>query len=86
MFPVRELLAESLLEAGKPEEALAEFEASLRINPGRFNALYGAAKAAERAGKRDRAKQYFTELIGLDPSGRGTRSELKEARGFLRKT
>jgi tetratricopeptide (TPR) repeat protein len=85
MFPVRELLAESLLEAGRAQEALAEFEASLHVNPGRFNAIYGAAKAAQKAGKRGEAKKYFGQLVALGSSGDGTRPELVEARAYMKK-
>lgn len=84
MFPVRELLAESLLEAGRADEALAEFQASLHLNPGRFNAVYGAAKAADRAGKKAEARRYFGQLVELAQAG-GSRAELAEARAYLAK-
>ncbi len=86
MLPVRELLAESLLESGRAEEALVEFEASLQLNPGRFNAIYGAAKAAEKAGKRDAARKYYGQLVELGKSGDGTRAELTEARAYVKKS
>jgi tetratricopeptide (TPR) repeat protein len=85
MFPVRELLAESLLQAGRAEPALAEFEASLRLNPGRFNAVYGAARAAEKAGKRAEARKYFGALVTLGRPGDGARAELREASAYLAK-
>ena len=40
-----------LLEAKHPDQALAEYETDLKFNPNRFNGLYGAASAAEKAGK-----------------------------------
>jgi tetratricopeptide (TPR) repeat protein len=86
MLPVRELLADCLLESGKPQEALAEFESSLRLNPGRFNAVYGAAKSAEKAGKRAEARKYFAQLAALAKAGDGTRPEMGEARAFLAKS
>ena len=46
-LPARELLGDMLLEIGRPAEALAAYEASLREAPNRFNSLYGAARAAE---------------------------------------
>ncbi len=49
ILPARELLADMLLEMGRPGEALAEYQASLREAPGRFNSLYGAGRAAELA-------------------------------------
>jgi tetratricopeptide (TPR) repeat protein len=86
MLPVRELLAESLLELGRAAEALAEFEGSLRLNPGRFNAVYGAARAADRAGNRAEARKYFEQLATLGKAGDGTRAELAEARQYLKKS
>jgi tetratricopeptide (TPR) repeat protein len=86
MLPVRELLAESLLETGRAEEALVEFEASLHVNPGRFNAVYGAAKAADKAGKSAEARKYFGQLVALGKAADGTRTELGEARAYLKKS
>ena len=80
MFPIRELLADALVESGKPADALAEFEASLALNPGRFNAVYGAASAAKLAGKPDLARKYYRQLNALAAPGDGTRPELVEAR------
>ena len=83
MFPVRELLGEALLDSGQPDAALTEFEASLALNPGRFNGTYGAARAAAAAGKEDVAREYYGQLIALAENGDGTRPEVQEARGFL---
>jgi tetratricopeptide (TPR) repeat protein len=86
MLPVRELLAESLLEIGRPAEALVEFQASLHLNPGRFNAVYGAAKAADKAGKPAEARKYYGQLVALDKAADGTRAELVEARAYLKRS
>jgi tetratricopeptide (TPR) repeat protein len=51
VLPVRELLGMALLDAGRPEEARAAFEASLALNPGRLAAAEGAKRAAELAGR-----------------------------------
>ena len=48
VLPVRELLGQALMDADRPDEALAAFEASLRLNPGRLAAAQGAARAAEK--------------------------------------
>ena len=63
--PAREMLAELLLLAKRPLEALAAYEAVLKIAPKRFNALYGAAKAAEEGGNPSVANRYFQELIQI---------------------
>jgi tetratricopeptide (TPR) repeat protein len=86
MLPVRELLAESLLEVGRAGEALAEFQASLHLNPGRFNAIYGAARAADKAGKPAEARKYYGQLVALDRAADGTRTELVEARAYLKRS
>ena len=61
VIPAREMLA-NLQTDKQPEQALAEYEAVLKIAPGRFNALYGAATAAEAAGNKAAANRYFQKL------------------------
>ncbi len=51
ILPAREMLAEMLLLERHPREALAEYEAVLKLAPKRFNALHGAARAAEASKK-----------------------------------
>jgi Tfp pilus assembly protein PilF len=65
IVPAREQLADLLLEAKKPSEALAEFENALKDAPGRREALAGRARAAELAGKQDKAKRLKTEFGGV---------------------
>jgi tetratricopeptide (TPR) repeat protein len=62
VLPAREMLAQLLVLANRPQEAVAEFEAVLKIAPNRFNALYGAATAAEAAGNAAVAQIYFRKL------------------------
>ena len=73
-----------LLEAGRREAALEAFEATAREEPGRFRGLYGAARAAQLAGNRPLAEQYYSTLLEVaakaDADGR---PELSEARTFL---
>jgi tetratricopeptide (TPR) repeat protein len=57
VLPARELLADLLADLGRPKEALVEYEATLVDNPGRLNALRGAATAAEQAGQGAKAKE-----------------------------
>jgi tetratricopeptide (TPR) repeat protein len=65
--PARELFAELLLMENKPQESLTEYEAVLKIAPNRFSALYGAARAAESAGKETVARQYIQKLSEISP-------------------
>jgi tetratricopeptide (TPR) repeat protein len=57
ILPIRDLLAEVLLETGEPAEALTQYEASLKIYPARYNGIYGAARAARKAEKADLARR-----------------------------
>jgi tetratricopeptide (TPR) repeat protein len=62
VIPAREMLAAFLLKENHPQEALSEFEAVLKIAPNRFNALYGAASAADASGNSSAANRYFQKL------------------------
>jgi tetratricopeptide (TPR) repeat protein len=81
--PAREMLAELLLETGKPAEALAHFEQSRKVEPNRFHGLAGAARAAEQAGDRARARQYYGELLTLTRTADTERPETVQARKTL---
>jgi hypothetical protein len=83
LLPARELLGEMLLELKEPVAAIVEFEATLRTAPNRFNALSGAARAAELSGDREKAKTYYAKLLTLCDHADGDRPELKEARTLL---
>jgi len=83
IVPARELLGELLLELREPQQALKEFEASLLVSPNRFNGLYGAAKAAELSGDRNKAGTFYAKLISLSERSDGQRVELQAARTFL---
>src|SRR6266704_3870988 len=82
LAPARELLAEMLLEANEPAKALHEFELSMRVEPGRFRGLAGAARAAELAGDRAKARTYYSQLLTLGEKADGERPELARAKAF----
>ncbi len=79
--PAREILAELLLIEHHPKDSLAEYQTVLKIAPNRFNALYGAATAAEDAGDGVTASNYFRKLT--DVAVGDERTELKTARQKL---
>lgn len=83
IVPARELLGEMLLELGNPVQALKEFEASHRAEPNRFRGLYGAAKAAELSGDREKARTLYTRLLEICEKADTERPELQEAKAFL---
>ena len=84
LAPARELVGEMLLEMKQPEEALVEFEATLKKEPNRFRALHGAARSASLAGDGQKAVTYYRTLLNI--CGRGDqpgRPELVEARRLI---
>jgi hypothetical protein len=84
LAPARELLGEMFLQMNQPAQALEQFEATLKKEPGRFRALYGAAHAAQLTENRDARQKYFRELLKVcvraDNPGR---SEITEAQRAL---
>jgi tetratricopeptide (TPR) repeat protein len=62
VIPAREMLAELLFKENHPQDSLAEYEAVLKISPNRFNALFGAASAADASGNASAANRYFQKL------------------------
>jgi tetratricopeptide (TPR) repeat protein len=85
LYPMRELFADLLLETGQAAPALREFEAALKENPNRYRGFYGAARAAEAAGNRQKAADYFTKLVALSKNADTERPELALAKAFLAK-
>lgn len=83
IIPARELLGDMLMEAGRPAEALAAYEHSMAVEPNRFRGFAGAARAAEAAGDKAKAEQYYKRLIELAADGGGNRPVLRQARTFL---
>jgi len=65
ILPAREMLGELLLEVNQPERALEAFERSLKDSPNRLNGLSGAARAAQLAGDRAKARTYYSQVTKL---------------------
>jgi tetratricopeptide (TPR) repeat protein len=81
--PIREQLGSLLLEVGQSKEAQREFEAALKIYPGRFRGLYGAARAAEQSGDKENASHYYGKLAAQTTKAAGSRDELNHVHEFL---
>jgi tetratricopeptide (TPR) repeat protein len=80
-IPAREMLADILLESGKPQEALVEYQQSLKLSPNRFNGLFNAGRAAEAAGNAIEARRYYTALLkSTDNGSQSDRPEIEHAR------
>jgi tetratricopeptide (TPR) repeat protein len=83
VIPVREMLGELLFELKQPSMALAAFEQSLASDPNRFRNLYGAARAAELMGDREKAKAYYSQLLAQVGPDAAHRGEIEHAKGFV---
>jgi tetratricopeptide (TPR) repeat protein len=83
--PAREMIADMLFEAKRPQQALAEYQTDLKLYPNRFDALYGAARAAEAAGKPDQATHYYAQLVKNCEGSSSERPELSRAKELLAK-
>ena len=80
LVPAREQLGDLLLKLDRPKEAQQEFEAALKIYPGRFRGLYGAAQAAGQTGEKEKANQFYAKLIQQTAKADGSRGELAQLR------
>jgi tetratricopeptide (TPR) repeat protein len=83
--PAREFYGVMLLEAGKPQEALIAFEATLKKEPNRLGAYVGAATAAEKSGDKAKAEGYYGKVVAIAGDADTTRADIADARAYLRK-
>jgi tetratricopeptide (TPR) repeat protein len=81
-IPAREMLADMLQELKRPAEALAEYKTDLKNSPNRFDALLGAARAAQASGDASGAQSYYAKLAEIS-GPRADRPELAEAKTYL---
>lgn len=82
LVPIREQLGSLLLELDRPKDARREFEAALKIYPGRFRGLYGAALAAEQSGDKESAGRYYAKLAAQTEKSDSSRDELIHIREY----
>ena len=83
LYPMRELLAEMLLELGQPANALREFEASIQETPNRYRGLWGAARAAKAAGEQQKAAAYYAKVVELTKNSDSSRPEIALAKAHI---
>jgi tetratricopeptide (TPR) repeat protein len=83
LYPMRELLADLLLDAGQASHALTQYEVSMSATPNRFNALAGAARAAVALGDTKKAEGYYSRLLRVTAKADTARPDIQEARRFL---
>ena len=82
VVPARELLGDMLLEMKQPAAALKEFEMSQQREPNRYRNFHGAARAAEMAGDRAKAAEYYGKLLALTKDSDSSRPELVRAKAY----
>jgi hypothetical protein len=83
LAPARELYGFMLLDANRPTEALAAFEATMKKEPNRFRSTYGGARAAELAGDKAKAMTYYRQLLELAKEADTERPESAAAKKFV---
>jgi hypothetical protein len=83
--PARELYGVMLLDSGNAKEALTAFEATLKKEPNRLGAYVGAATSAEKAGDKAKAKDYYEKIVAIADGADNNRTEVAEARAYLKK-
>jgi len=80
ILPAQELLGDMLLELDQPAAALTAYRSTLLRSPNRFNAIYGAAVAAEGSGNPVQARQYYQALSDMCADAGTDRARLAQAR------
>ena len=85
IVPPFELYGYVLLESGRAEEALPVFEEMLVRMPNRSLATLGAARTAEKLGRREAARLHYGALKAMWSAGERTR-RFEEAERYLGET
>jgi len=83
LYPMRELLADLLMEQNQPAAALPEYETSMKSTPERLRGFYGAARAATATGDKEKSAVYFGSLARLTRNADVDRAEVREAKHFI---
>ncbi|MGZ5140274.1 MAG: hypothetical protein ACXWCX_20970, partial [Burkholderiales bacterium] len=83
LYPMRELMADMLMEMKQPAAALSQYRVSLKETPNRYRGVDGAALAAQAVGDRQNAADYFAKLVTLSRNADTVRPELSRAKAYL---
>lgn len=78
VVPTLELLGDMYMKLGEYKKATETYAANLKIRPGRYNSVYGAALASQKAGDKASAKLYYDQLLELTKASKKTRPELAD--------
>lgn len=82
LLPPYEALGDLFMEQERAGEALQAYETSLDIWPRRYNSLLGAAGAARALGEREKAREYYGQLLEVTAMAETDRPGVREAREF----
>ena len=80
LYPMRELLADMLMQQGDAASALTEYETSMKHAPNRLRGFYGAARAATAVGDAKKTVEYTRSLAQLTRNADSDRAEIRDAR------
>lgn len=83
VLPAGELLGDMLVELERYSEATRAYEAALERSPNRLNSLFGAGRAAERAGEADVARVFYERLLSVVAPAGAAHPAVVHARTFL---
>jgi tetratricopeptide (TPR) repeat protein len=83
ILPIRASLGDMPAGLGHPAEALAAYEASLKLAPNRYRAFLGAAKAAEALGDKAATRAWYQRLVDLSGPGDKARPGFVAAQAYL---
>ena len=83
LMPAREVLAQTILEAGKAAEALVEYEKVIDKEPNRYRTWAGAAQAAQRSGDMKKAAYYSARLVDQTMNADTPRAEIALAKRMI---
>jgi tetratricopeptide (TPR) repeat protein len=86
LLPAQELLGDMLLEFDQPAAALTAYQTALVRSPNRFNAIYGAAVAAEAIGNAAQARDFYQALSDMCADADTERPRLAATRARLADT
>jgi tetratricopeptide (TPR) repeat protein len=81
-MPAEEMLGDLLFQLHQAGQALTAYQAALKESPNRFDALYGAARAAQLAGNSEQAQSYYSKLLKIC-GPHADREELRRAKVYL---
>lgn len=84
IIPARELLGDMYMEIGDFSNAINAYKADLNRHPNRFNGLYGAGLALEKAGDIQKANQYYEQLLANSNTSLSDRPQMLAIKSFMR--